>query len=368
MAPASPSSTPATGLVQPLFDGPLDIVGDVHGELGALQALLAHLGYDADGQHPQGRRLIFVGDLCDRGPDSPAVLRWVQALVAAGRAQAVVGNHEVNLMRSDAKDGAGWFFDSRVERDTPKYAPFTRATTAERDTLQRAAADWPVALERADLRVVHAAWDGAAIAQARALPLSGLVKAYDHYEEEARQLARTDRLRERMAVELSAWGGDLESDSAAPPFLLAHAQNEANKQMLNPLKVLTSGVERQGTVPFFAGGKWRFVERVAWWDGYTDATPVVVGHYWRRLHPIDRGMVGKKDEDLFAHIPPLAWHGQRHNVFCVDYSVGGRWVARRDGQPPTRDFKLAALRWPERELMFDDGSRALTEGFGAAAA
>ena len=36
----------------PLPEGPLDVVGDVHGELDALRALLAHLGYDADGRHP----------------------------------------------------------------------------------------------------------------------------------------------------------------------------------------------------------------------------------------------------------------------------------------------------------------------------
>jgi hypothetical protein len=35
-------------LIQPLFDGPLDIVGDVHGEIGALRSLMHHLGYDGD--------------------------------------------------------------------------------------------------------------------------------------------------------------------------------------------------------------------------------------------------------------------------------------------------------------------------------
>lgn len=61
-------------LVQPLPPGPLDIVGDIHGESEALDQLLGHLGYDALGRHPQGRRLVFVGDFCDRGPDSPGVL------------------------------------------------------------------------------------------------------------------------------------------------------------------------------------------------------------------------------------------------------------------------------------------------------
>ena len=61
-------------LIQSLPEGPLDIVGDIHGEFDALLALLSHLGYDPRGHHPQGRRPVFVGDFCDRGPDSPAVL------------------------------------------------------------------------------------------------------------------------------------------------------------------------------------------------------------------------------------------------------------------------------------------------------
>ncbi len=55
-------------LVQPLLAGPLDIVGDVHGEIDALHNLLNHLGYRESGVHPEGRRLVFLGDLIDRGP------------------------------------------------------------------------------------------------------------------------------------------------------------------------------------------------------------------------------------------------------------------------------------------------------------
>lgn len=360
------------GLIQPLFEGPIDIVGDVHGEAQALRALLNHLGYDADGRHAQGRRLVFVGDLCDRGPDSPAVLRQVQALVQAGHAQAVVGNHEINLMRGDPKDGAGWFFDERAERDLAKYAPFARAAAAERGALQAVAAHWPVALERADLRVVHAAWQAPAIEAVRPLKAGQLISAYDAWEEAAREKGRQTRIAQRMHDELARWGGDLESPAEQPPFMPAHAENEVNKQMLNPLKVLTSGVEQRGTTPFFAGGKWRFVERVTWWNDYTDALPVVVGHYWRRRHPAERTAESARaalpDEDVFAHVPPLAWHGQRANVFCVDYSVGGRWQARQRHAPLTREFKLAALQWPERTLVFDDGSREATEGFAQPAA
>ena len=110
-------------LVQPLPPGALDIVGDIHGEYAALVQLLGHLGYDLQGHHPEGRRLVFVGDFCDRGPDSPSVLALVGAMLASGTAHAVLGNHEINLLREDAKDGSGWFFDSRIDSDQPRRAP-----------------------------------------------------------------------------------------------------------------------------------------------------------------------------------------------------------------------------------------------------
>ena len=95
-------------LIQPLPEGPLDIVGDIHGEIDALESLLGHLGYRADGDHPQGRMLVFVGDLVDRGPDSPAVIERVRALVLRGRALCILGNHELSLLRDDTKRGNTW--------------------------------------------------------------------------------------------------------------------------------------------------------------------------------------------------------------------------------------------------------------------
>ncbi|MEV7156341.1 polynucleotide kinase-phosphatase [Streptomyces misionensis] len=73
--------------------GPFDIIGDVHGCSAELESLLSKLGYD-DGVHPEGRTAVFVGDLVDRGPDSPGVLRRVMDMVEAGHALCVPGNHE----------------------------------------------------------------------------------------------------------------------------------------------------------------------------------------------------------------------------------------------------------------------------------
>ncbi|MFG3348779.1 polynucleotide kinase-phosphatase [Streptomyces sp. NPDC048018] len=78
--------------------GPFDIIGDVHGCRSELETLLTKLGY-VDGHHPDGRTAVFVGDLVDRGPDSPGVLRRVMGMVAAGDALCVPGNHENKLGR-----------------------------------------------------------------------------------------------------------------------------------------------------------------------------------------------------------------------------------------------------------------------------
>ncbi|MFJ6694651.1 polynucleotide kinase-phosphatase [Streptomyces sp. NPDC091272] len=78
--------------------GPFDIIGDIHGCSSELETLLVKLGY-VDGAHPGGRTAVFVGDLVDRGPDSPGVLRRVMGMVASGDALCVPGNHENKLGR-----------------------------------------------------------------------------------------------------------------------------------------------------------------------------------------------------------------------------------------------------------------------------
>ena len=82
--------------------GPFDIIGDVHGCFDELALLLRTLGYEVDGvraKHPAGRRVVFLGDLVDRGPDTPGVLELVMNMVADGAAYAVPGNHDTKLLR-----------------------------------------------------------------------------------------------------------------------------------------------------------------------------------------------------------------------------------------------------------------------------
>ena len=91
--------------------GPFDIIGDVHGCCDELHTLLQHLGYEITAlpdapesfgyrvHHAAGRKAVFLGDLVDRGPNTPGVLRLVMSMVAAGAALCVPGNHDMKLLR-----------------------------------------------------------------------------------------------------------------------------------------------------------------------------------------------------------------------------------------------------------------------------
>ncbi|HWR16452.1 MAG TPA: polynucleotide kinase-phosphatase [Terriglobales bacterium] len=97
---------------QPLWNnlkhehGPFDIIGDVHGCFDELTMLLKQLGYSIEQNAssyrvipPDGRKAIFVGDLVDRGPKIPDVLRLAMSMVGSGAALCVPGNHETKLLK-----------------------------------------------------------------------------------------------------------------------------------------------------------------------------------------------------------------------------------------------------------------------------
>ena len=114
---SSPEEADAISLERvPLYNnkktenGPFDIIGDIHGCYDELVALLTQLGYTpASGEGnpelhrsfrpPAGRRAVFLGDLADRGPNSPGVLRLAMQMVSDGHAFCVPGNHDIKLLR-----------------------------------------------------------------------------------------------------------------------------------------------------------------------------------------------------------------------------------------------------------------------------
>lgn len=342
-----------SSLVQPLLDGPIDIVGDIHGEIDALRSLLAHLGYTR-GEHAQGRRLVFLGDLCDRGPDSPAVVELVQDLVDRQLAQCILGNHELNVLREDHKRGNCWILDPSHDENTTEFACKT-VSPAQRETFMAFFRTLPLALERPDIRIVHASWNDHAVDSLRDADLAN-IDAFTRHEEQMKRTLDEEGFRQAGRVELAPHKHALGDQSYPMPLLAKVGLCEEKRQMLNPVRVLPSGPERTTDRQFFANGKWRFCDRVKWWSEYTAATPVVFGHYWRGNR--ESGVSGGKP-DLFEGSEPGDWLGPERNVYCVDFSVGGRFRERqlRAQRPDSGPFvtRLGAVRWPERDIVFDDG-------------
>ena len=345
-------------LVQTLADTPTDIIGDIHGEFEALEHLLAVLGYPAAGPHPDGRQLVFTGDLVDRGPDSPAVVERVMALVEEGVAHCVLGNHELNILRGVRKGGNDWLLDAGSEQ----RAAFRYASTGQacryRDFFERQ----PFALVGPHLRVVHACWNDASVAALARLSAEGGIGALYRELEAAIVAGMANKpVAGRKRDELAQYGERIADRQWSAVVLPAHAEVDLALQMDNPLRVLTTSEEMVAREPYWAGGKWRMTQRVPWWDHYRGEVPVVIGHFWRMFDSEARRVTGMFGPDVFEGVPSHAWMGRHKNVYCVDYSVGQRHLERQQDSADEFHGKLAALRYPEWEVVHDDRS-AVTIG------
>jgi len=114
--------------------GPFDIIGDVHGCCDELEQLLELLGYEISWEGsrtvavtpPVGRTLVFVGDLVDRGPRSPDVLRIAMAMAEAGTALCVEGNHDSKFARwlSGANVKTGHGLQATIDQMAPEDPAF----------------------------------------------------------------------------------------------------------------------------------------------------------------------------------------------------------------------------------------------------
>lgn len=304
----------ALPIIRMLEAGPVDVVADVHGELEALEDLLGHLGYSATGTHPDGRRLVFLGDLVDRGPDSPGVVNRVRNLIDAGVAECVIGNHELGLMRHKLKPDNRWFYAQPEHLRAEQLAFF--------DTL-------PLALERDDLRCVHAAWCDESAAKLRRH--TGVLEVYREFDR------------------------SIQEQLMATPEI-DHIQRLLLVQNGNPIKRMNSGPEEVAPKMFLLQGEPRYTDRLEWWNSY-DGPLCIVGHYWR-------GKTAKATtKHLFDDARPYSLLG-RGQAMCIDYSVGWRFYDRLNNPPGFRgpfNYRLAAYRFPEHTLAFDDGTTATVE-------
>lgn len=152
-----------------------DIIGDVHGTAVKLEGLLRTLGYtEVDGAYRlDGHQAVFVGDLIDRGDDQVRVLELVRAMVEAGTARVVMGNHEFNAIAwvTPHPDLPGEFMRThrgrRGAHNRRHHAAFL-AQVGEDSALHAATVEWfrtfPLYLDLGGARIAHACWHPASLA------------------------------------------------------------------------------------------------------------------------------------------------------------------------------------------------------------
>lgn len=133
-----------------------DIIGDIHGHITHLRALLSKLGYK-NGVHPDGRKVVFLGDFVDRGPGIREVLELVRQMLLDGH-HAVMGNHELNAILYALPDGDGGFF----REHTPQNFRLHEETLLQLGEDLREWLEWmsalPTWIDFGNFRAVHACW------------------------------------------------------------------------------------------------------------------------------------------------------------------------------------------------------------------
>jgi len=287
-----------------------DIIGDIHGCDLTLQALLEKLGYtrcDAVYRHP-ARRVIYLGDFIDRGPQQRAVLDTIRPMVAAGTALAVMGNHEFNAIAWATPDNNGGYLRPHSEKNNRQHAAFLQAYAGFAADYTDAIG-WfrtlPLWLNLGELRIIHACWEQQSI----------------------------DRI-------LEVRRGDSQLDDA-----LLEAACHSGSWQFAAIETLLKGKE----IPLQHGASFRDKDgnlrrhvRIRWWD--RDATTyraAFMGPESARTYITDDEIAGDHLVD-YAHDAPPVFLGHywmegapaplAQNIACLDYSVakpGGKLVAYR---------------------------------------
>jgi len=293
-----------------------DIIGDIHGHADALRRLLIKLGYvEFEGAFRHAsRKVIFVGDFVDRGPEQIEVLRIARSMCDAGAASAILGNHEFNAIGWATPNGSGGYLREHSEKNNGQHAKFL-SQLGEGSLDHGNAIDWfrqlPVCLDLPGIRVVHACWH------------------------------------EQSRVALQPY---LDAKNCLTDKGLREA-HQRGSEAYKAVEIMLKGPEQDLPVGMSfvdASGNKREEVRLCWWDPdattfqkaaigvddqremlpndnittdfqYLDGKPVLFGHYWIQGEP--------------TIINPRA--------VCLDFSVA-------------RDGYLTAYQWSgERELLSD---------------
>ncbi len=299
-----------------------DLIGDIHGQYDKLEALLRHLGYQPgptrqqkrsevrplpeSWRHPENRKVIFLGDYIDRGPQVRKVLVTVRGMCDAGDAFAIMGNHEYNAVCYATPDGQeGWLRAHNVNHNKQ-----VAATHAQFAGLEDEWTDWlewmkrlPFALDLGALRCVHACWDAKRLA---------LLAGKSLTDEAFLRLSATKNTPEHRAIENVLKGPEV-------PAMEGNMFRDKEGTYRSTVRARWWDIREGLSIGDIAmpPGSLNDDYPVEWWQlrrlpNYgPDEPPVFFGHYWIPDN---------------APRAPLA-----ANVVCLDFSagLGGPLVAYR---------------------------------------
>lgn len=301
-----------------------DIIGDVHGHADALRRLLCAMGYaERDGlfRHPE-RRVIFVGDFIDRGPEQIAVLQIAKRMCDAGLALAVMGNHEFNALGWVEPDENGGFLRPHTEKNAHQHKEFLRQI-GEGSADHRQALAWfkslPIWLELPGLRVIHACWSAAA--QAR---LSACLDQDHRFTRQGFSVANRRGSSAYWAAEVLLKGPEIPLP-AGRHFLDkgGHQRSEVRIRWWDP-----GAITYRSAALGMDGDEASLPDLPLKTDyHYKDDTPVFFGHYWLQGKPTLSGDYAACLDFSVAKggfLTAYRWSGEKalspNNVICVDAS------------------------------------------------
>ena len=281
-----------------------DLIGDIHGCANSLVSLLEKMGY----QHSKGcyrhkqRKVVFVGDIVDRGPRIREALHIVKDMVDQGQAEIVLGNHEYNAMCycTEGRKGSGMQY---LREHNARHHRLIRETLEEFDAHRsewqaflRWFHDIPLFIEKDHFRVVHACWDNVAIERLKEYsPTHCLGEDFLHETIVKDSFASrlVDKLTRGTALELPDGEMILGKDGLARNMFRTKFWSEDphvyNDVVFQPDPLPTE----MGRRPLSA------IEKQQLLSYSSSELPVFVGHYWMSGEP-----------------QPI-----QNNIACLDYSA-----------------------------------------------
>lgn len=292
-----------------------DIIGDIHGHGDELVSLLHKLGYEPDGGcygHPDGNRVIYLGDFIDRGPKHRLVLDTVKPMVEQGTALSIMGNHEFNAIcfNTPDPDNASEYLRPRITKNIKQHEAFLEAYPDQEE--RNEVIEWfktlPLWLDLGDFRAIHACWHEDSINKLTSILNEDNTLSESGFIQASRKGTDAYHAVETLlkGVETSLPDGEkFHDEDGNPRYEIRTQWWKSHARTFAEASLQKVGVDHLAN--------YEIPENLC--HGYpADAPPLFIGHYWLKGAP----------EPLLP------------NLACLDYSVamGGhltayRWCASR---------------------------------------